>query len=287
MILVTGAAGKTGLAIIHQLVKSNEEIRALVHRRSQISLMENLGVQDVIVGDILKQKTRDQALQGIRAIYHIPPSANQQEAAMGDAMIGAAVNFGIEHFVFHSVLHPQLTGLTHHQQKLLVEEKLIQSGVPFTILQPASYMQNILGSWDQLMQGIYPSMYALATRVSLVDLDDVGEVAAMVLRENDHFNASYELCSGESLSVSEIITLWSNHLGTPIEGRVIPMPTWEDSARNSGLDSTRVATLSRMFQYYEAHGFPGNSNVLSWILHRNPTSYGDFIDKTLRNNSAQ
>ncbi|HMF30974.1 MAG TPA: NmrA family NAD(P)-binding protein [Candidatus Lokiarchaeia archaeon] len=287
MILVTGAAGKTGQAIISQLVKSGEEIRALVHREDQVPLVENLGVQEVIVGDMLKQKTRDQALDGIRAVYHIPPSANQQEAAIGEAMIDAAVNSGVEHFVFHSVLHPQLAGLTHHHQKLLVEEKLIQSGLPFTILQPASYMQNILGSWDQLMQGIYPSMYDLSTRVDLVDLDDVGEVAAIVLREKSHFSASYELCSGANLSVSEIIAFWSSHLGTPVEGRVVPMSAWEDGARNSGLEPARVATLSRMFQYYGTYGFPGNSSVLGWILHRNPTSYEEFIEKTLQKNATQ
>ncbi len=286
MILVTGAAGKTGVAIIRHLVKGRDPIRALVHREEQHDIMEKLGVSEVIVGDMHQQETLEQAVKGVRGIYHIPPSADPNEAVMGIALISAAKEAGVEQFVYHSVLHPQIQTLTHHHQKLLVEEKLIQSGLSFTILQPASYMQNILGTWDQLMRGLYPVMYPLTTRVSLVDLDDVGEVAAIVLRDKSHDRASYELSSGEDLSVSEMIRIWEKYLGITIKGQVVSLSEWEKRTLQVGLEPERVKTLSRMFKYYGEYGFPGNSHVLAWILKKQPTSYEAFVKKTLAEKSV-
>ena len=90
------------------------------------------------------ETTLDQLLEGARAIYHICPSVDPDEATVGEMLIDASKSAGVERFVFHSVMHPQITALTHHAQKLIVEEKLIQSGLWFTILQPASYMQNVM-----------------------------------------------------------------------------------------------------------------------------------------------
>ncbi len=286
MILVTGAAGKTGVAIIRHLVKGREPIRALVHRAEQHDVMETLGVSEVIVGDMHQKETLEQAVKSVRGVYHICPSADPNEASMGNALIRAAKAAGVEHFVFHSVLHPQIEALTHHRQKLIVEERLIQSRLSFTILQPTSYMQNVLGTWEQLIHGIYPTMYPLDTRVSLVDLDDVGEVALTVMGNKDHYRASYELSSGEELSIGEIIKLWEKHLGITIKDQLVLLTDWEKRSRQAGLAPERVQTLARMFRYYGEYGFPGNSNVLAWILNRPPTSYESFIKKILKDRNV-
>ena len=64
------------------------------------------------------------------------------------AAIRAAQSAGVERFVYHSVLHPQVEIMAHHWQKMRVEEQLFESGLSFTILQPAAYMQNVLAGWD-------------------------------------------------------------------------------------------------------------------------------------------
>lgn len=281
MIIVTGAAGRTGLKIIPHLANTGEAIRALVHREDQIPIVEQAGAQETIVGDMRERATLDQAVNGARAVYHICPSADPEEAAIGEMLIDAAKATGVERFVFHSVMHPQLSGLTHHAQKLRVEDALIQSGLPFTILQPASYMQNIFDQWDAISQGVYPTMYDVSICVGMVDLDDVGEVAAIVISEETHVNATYELCSGDCLSVASIIELWEKHLAITIEPRIIPVEAWEERLASTGRDPERIATLVRMFRYYEKYGFPGNANVLSWLLRRKATTYEEFVVKTI------
>jgi NAD(P)H dehydrogenase (quinone) len=74
------------------------------------------------------------------------------EVVIGTLVIGEAKRAGVEHFVYHSVLHPQTERMTHHWQKLRVEEMLFESGLPFTILQPAPYMQNLLAVWKSIVE---------------------------------------------------------------------------------------------------------------------------------------
>ena len=283
MILVTGAAGKTGQAIIRTLLKRKKPIRALVHKDNQIQLVQGLGVQEVIAGDMCSQKTMNQVLQGVRAVYHICPNVSPEEINIGQIVIKAAQAAEVEHIVYHSVLHPQIESMPHHWQKMRVEEQLFKSGLSYTILQPAPYMQNILAYWNDIMKKTkYPVPYSENTRLSSVDLEDVAEVAAIVLSESGHKGAIYELCGVEILSQIEIAKILSQYLGQRVDVKVIPIEEWEVNARNMGLGDYQVKTLIKMFRYYERFGFFGNSRILECLLNRSPTSYATFIERTRR-----
>ena len=91
--------------------------------------------------------------------------------------------------------------MPHHWSKLPVEEMLFSSALDVTILQPTAYMQNCLSEWDRMVgSGIYRVPYPVETRLSLVDLDDVAEAAAIVLSDADHSGATYELVGTPPLS---------------------------------------------------------------------------------------
>jgi len=280
MILITGSAGKTGRAIIRALENCKEPVRALVHRKDQVASLAALGVEDVLVGDMLDPASFAQAVQGIRAIYHIAPNVSPDELIIGKAVIGAAQSAGVEHIVFHSVLHPQIEAMPHHWQKLRVEQLLFESGLPNTILQPTVYMQNVLSQWDQILDdGIYALPYAPETRLSQVDLEDVAQVAAIVLTEPGHQGAAYELVGTPAMSQIEISELLGEQLNRPVEVKTVPFEEWERAASASGLGDYQVSTLIKMFKYYERYGFFGNSQAMSCLLRRQPTSFADFIKR--------
>jgi uncharacterized protein YbjT (DUF2867 family) len=281
MILVTGAAGKTGRAVIQSLVAKGETVRALAHRPAQVRLVEEIGAREVVVGDMRLQATMDQAAQGVRAVYHICPNVSPEEVAMGQVAITAARSAGVEHFVYHSVLHPQVEAMPHHWQKLRVEEQLFESGLFYTILQPAAYMQNVLAHWDQVMeQGVYPVPYAVETRLGMVDLEDVATAAAVVLTEPGHAGAVYELSGAEVLSQVEVAVILSQQLGRPVRAEAVPLETWERRARDSGLSDYQVETLVKMFRYYERYGFWGNPRILGWLLGRPPITFAAFVERS-------
>jgi uncharacterized protein YbjT (DUF2867 family) len=283
MILITGAAGKTGQAVIRALAARGKAIRALVHRPPQVRVVRDLGAQQVIAGDMRSPDILARAAQGARAIYHICPNMSPDESTIGQATLAAAQAARVEHFVYHSVLHPQTEAMPHHWLKLRTEERLFESGLPFTILQPAAYMQNVLAHWDQIRnEGLYPVPYAVETRLAMVDLEDVAEVAALVLTQDGHQGATYELVGPEVLSQIEVATILGQGLDQKVQPAVMSIRAWEAQARTSGLGEAKIEILVKMFQYYERYGFCGNSRVLGWLLGRAPTTFAGFVQRAAR-----
>ena len=182
MILITGAAGKTGKAILRRLSEKGKRVKALVFRPEQIQEVEALGASEVVVGDICEASFVCKAIQGVDSVYHICPNVHLDETMIGQIMIDASTTAGIGHFIYHSVLHPQIEAMPHHWKKMRVEERLFESGLPFTILQPAVYMQNILSNWKNIVEkGKYTVPYAVESRISMVDLEDVSQAGGAPL----------------------------------------------------------------------------------------------------------
>ena len=252
-------------------------MRALVHQPEQIHAVESRGAQDVVAGDMKSQETMERAVQDVHAVYHICPNVSPDEVAIGRIVINAARSSGVEHFVFHSVLNPQTEAMPHHWKKLRVEELLVESSLPYTILQPAAYMQNILAHWERIQsEGIYPVPYPADTRLSLVDLMDVAQAAAIVLTEPGHQYATYELVSIEGLSQTELAAILSQELGRPVQATTVPLETWRSQAKEAGLGDYQIETLTSMFAYYQRSDLLGNPHALSWLLGRPPTTLNEF-----------
>ena len=269
MILVTGAAGKSGRALLGRLVDAGVSARAFVRDSRQGESLRALGVHEAMVGDLLDPAALRVAAQGCRAVYHLCPNVHPEEVEIGRCVIQAALASSVEHFVFHSVLHPQVRAMPHHWNKLGVEELLIESGLPFTVLQPAAYLQNLLAQWPEIVEeGSFRRPYAVEARVAMVDLQDVAEVGCRVLTEPGHEGAIYELCGSELLDGAEIASVLSQELGREVTASAQPRAAWAAEAKRRGLSSYSVETLLAMFGHYECHGMVGNARVLEGLLGR-------------------
>jgi NAD(P)H dehydrogenase (quinone) len=286
-ILVTGAGGKTGRAVVAALAARGAAVRALVRHPEDIAALRQRGAHEVVAGDMLVEADVRQAAEGAGAVYHICPNVHPGEVAIGLAAIAAARASGVEHFVFHSVLHPQAQAMPHHWNKLLVEEAIFTSGLPFTILQPAPYMQNVLASWATIREmGVYTVPYPVETRLSLVDLEDVAESAAIVLTESGHTGAIYELAGTPPLTQSEVAAGLGAGLGRPVNAVSERVPAWEHRVRAAGMGEAQISTLNKMFDYYARFGLPGNPNVLGGLLRRPPASLATFAARAAQANPA-
>ena len=280
MILVTGAGGKTGQAVLRALERLGQPTRALVRRSDQIHGAEGRGAQDVVVADLLQRDEMVRSMADVRIVYLVAPNVHPEEARLGEVAIAAARDAGVQRIVYHSVLHPQAREMPHHWQKLEVEEKLFASGLQFTILQPAAYMQNLLPYWNEIVEeGVYRIPYGESAALSLVDLEDVAEVAATVLTEEEHIGATYELAGPEALTPRRIAEVLSRRFGTEVSSESIPLDGWDEGARAGGLRGYQLESLSRMFRYYDRYGLIGGSRVLEWLLGRPPTSFHQFVDR--------
>lgn len=286
MILITGANGQTGRAIIRALSSKGEEIRAVVHRTQHIQELKLLGVKEVVAADMMDQEAMNEAFQGIRAAYHICSAVNPDEVRIGQIAINAATRSArIEHFVYHSVLHSVLQDLPHHQKKLVVEEMVVNSGIPYTIMQPAILMQNILQVWKLLTEeGLFAQRFFKSndTRVCMVDLEDLAEAASIIITKPGHTGATYEICGPENLSMADMLTAFKQSLGREVKFQTSPDDLWAAQMQKHGLGEYQINTLLTMFHHYNEHGFAGNPNALTWLLGRRPNDFTSFMHRTLQ-----
>jgi uncharacterized protein YbjT (DUF2867 family) len=184
MILMTGASGPTGLSILRQLGARGANVRVLGRSEEGVERCKVAGATEAVLGDFRSAEDLRTALAGVDKVYHIGPRFQRDEYEIGVRLIDAAKAEGVSQFAFHSLVHPQCSQLLHHWEKLRVEEYLIESLVPYTILSPTMYMQNIGLEWPTILEtGIYRRFYSVDISLSVVDLDDVGEAAAIMLTE--------------------------------------------------------------------------------------------------------
>ena len=278
MILVTGSGGKTGRAVSAALSRSGHKLR--LFRRERDDPTSGPGsAGEIYVGDLERSQDLKEAFLGVEAVYHIGPNMHPGEKHMGLAAIEAAEQAGVQHFVYHSVLFPQVRAMPHHWRKLEVEQALIESGLPFTILQPAAYYQNFGNRWSEILRdSMYEVPYPLDTRLSLVDLMDVAEIAAMVMLQSEHTYAIYPLASPESPDQRQVARAMSAAAGKSIKPVEIEPEAWARKARDSGMKAGRVQDFVSMFRYYTDHEFLGNPWVLTKLLGRDPVGLEKYLE---------
>ena len=278
MILVTGAAGKTGREVIRRLADADAEVRALVRTPEKVEPLLALGAREACVGDLLEFADVSRAMEGVRAVYHICPNVHPGEVEIGGLAIEAAIAARVNRFVFHSVLYPDVEAMPHHWLKYRVEQKLRESGLAFTILRPCAYMQNLLAYLPAMRgHGRLAVPFGVLASFTLVDLRDVATAAAQVLLNAGHERCTYDLCGPEALSHTRVAGLFGSALERPVEAVGVDSSEWEDEARVSGLSEYAIEALRRMFLWYDQHGFAGGSGDLESLLDRPASPLADFI----------
>ncbi len=267
MILITGAGGKTGRTLIKALSKV-ESICAFVHREEHVSIAKSLGAEKVIVGDMRDKSAIRSAMQSVRAVYHVCPNMSPDEKVIGKLVIGVARESEVERFVYHSVVHSQTEKMTHHWQKLRVEEMIFESGLPFTILQPALYMQNLLAGWKSIVEnGILHVPYSVDSKFSFVDLEDVAEAAKVVLTEPNHENAVYELAGTLPLSHVVVAEIFSRLLKRNVRAAKEEISDWRLRAERNSMDEHAIENLLKMFEYYDVEMAPETRDEIIRIFY--------------------
>jgi len=282
VILVTGAAGKTGRAIIRALVRRDTVVDAFAYREAQIAPLRALGTRTIRIGNLDDRAALVTAMRGADAVYHLAPNVSPHEFRFGETVAAAAREAGIGRLVFHSVLLPRIEAMPHHWEKARVEDMLAASGLRVTVLQPAPYMQNLLQARGTMVkEGVYRVPYSVGARISLVDLRDLAEVAATVLLEPGHEGQTYELAGTPPLSQIEVAETMGRALGREVRAESEPVEAWEARARASGMGDYQRDTLAKMFRYYDRHGLAGDPAVLWQLLRRAPTTLAEFAAKRI------
>jgi NAD(P)H dehydrogenase (quinone) len=187
------------------------------------------------------------AVAGCEAAYVIAPNLHPDEPAYVGEALAALVEAGVGRVVYHSVASPYAPEMPHHLGKAVSEDLVRRSGLDWTILQPGAYLQNL----D--LSGPVEVPYDVDAVFGFADLAEVAEVAALVLTENGHVGATYELASRVA-TVAELAA--------------------EAGVRATRTDERPDGWLGAMFGYYDRHGLPVGTRTMAMLLGRPGVSSG-------------
>lgn len=267
LVLVVGAAGSAAGEVVPALAARGVRVRGLVRHADQAHVVRSRGASEVVFGDLHDLTSIETALDGVTSVFYIAPAFMDDEAATGEAFIAAAVRAGVRRLVFSSVIHPGLS-LVNHFAKAPVETALYDSGLEYTVLQPALFFQNYASSWaSSVRSGILAEPWSNGTRFSRVDYRDVAEVAAVALTSDRLLGGTYELAASGHLNRFDVAELISDVTGTEIRAERI------DPARLNGTS----APMRAMFDHYDYHGLIGNAFTLGAILGREPRTLREYF----------
>ena len=282
-VLVTGANGKTGRAVVAAVAKTGATVRAFIRKAEQVDALKSLGAAEHAIGDMNAPETIAPALKGCTAIVHIGPPMHADEKAMTAHFVRAAQAEGVPRFVYYSVMQPLRREVPHHARKLDTEEMLVESGQPYTIIQPTRYMQHLEPIWKEVLEaGVHAMAFNTHVKFNVVDLLDHAEVTAKAAVDDGHLYATYELAGPEALSQDDMAAIISEVIKRPVKARQIPLDELEAKARAAGAGDLRVATMRKMNAHYDHAGFLGNANVLRWALGREPTRFRAYVERLAR-----
>lgn len=278
-LLLTGAAGGTGRAVLAALKRRGARVRAMATREASAQALREAGADETALARFDDPAALAAALRGIDTVFHIPPRMKPEEVDNGLAVIAAARAAGVRRIALHSVINSQVQAIRFHVHKRLVEEAAITSGLPWIIFQPTNYMQNVAWQWARLVERgelLFP--YSAQAPISWLDLEDYAEGVARALVEPGFDYGTYEMVSAQApLNRQELAAIWSRVLGREVRATTMPLDDYMALPHWQGRDPRELAILRTMFEEFDRHGAPGgNWRVLALLLGREPTAYETF-----------
>jgi uncharacterized protein YbjT (DUF2867 family) len=269
-ILAFGASGKFAGHVVPALKEHGARVRGFVREEKEGNQIRDRGADEVAMGDLTDRQSVERALEGVDRVFYIAPAFMPHEGEVGRGVVEACVAAGVERFVFSSVIHPVLSGLSNHAAKQPVAEALLDSGMTYALLHPALYFQNYRQSWRKVVEsGVLAEPWSCDTRFSRVDFRDVAEVAAIALTEDRLNYGTFELCSDGWLDRHQVTALIGKALGRVIRAQRIDPDTLGDETK----------PMRPMFHHYEHVGLRGNPLTLRAILGRAPRTLEQFFSE--------
>jgi uncharacterized protein YbjT (DUF2867 family) len=251
-VLVTGATGKQGGACVNALLTRGHQVRALT-RNSASPAAKRLREQgvEIAVGDFTDHDSLVRAARGVDAVYAMSTPYEQgaeKEIAQGITVTDAAKAAGVAHLVYSSVASAnRATGVSHFDGKYEVEKHVQASGIPYTIVAPVFFMENLLQAWTlpSLRQGKLAMALPAVRSLQQIATADIGAfVATVIERENTVFGHRFDI-AGDELTGEQAAAILSKVTGREIHYEGFP----PDALRAQSED------MARMFEWFDTTGY--------------------------------
>ncbi len=209
LILVTGATGNQGGAVIRHLRAKGFPVRALTRdldTPAARNLRNETGVE-VARGDFDDKASLLGALEDVYGVFAVQTSAGssvEAEVRQGIAMIDAAHASEVDHYIYSSVgSADQNTGIPHFESKFKIEEHLRTTGMHYTIVRPVFFMENWLRMKASIAGGVLSLPLKKETILQQVAVDDIANFVLLALEHPGKWQGQAVDLAGDELFIDQ------------------------------------------------------------------------------------
>jgi uncharacterized protein YbjT (DUF2867 family) len=246
MILVTGATGNVGAALVRDLVAMGVPVRAFVRDPQRAEARIGKGAE-LFVGDYADPATIARAVEGAESLF-LSSADWPGKVEFENAVIDAAASSGVGKIVKCSTVRAETgSALPPLQWHGIIEEHLLASGVPSVLLHSYFYMANLLASAEPVRGMGKLFAPASGAKIAMIDPRDTGAVAAVVLTTQTYDGRTLELSGPEAITYEHVADQLSAATGRTIEFVDIPDEAAREAYVNAGLPDWLVTHLSLLF----------------------------------------
>jgi uncharacterized protein YbjT (DUF2867 family) len=260
-ILVIGATGNQGDAVVHSLLDNDWGVKAFTRGRGshKMQLLEEMGAQ-VVTGDLNDRASLDKALKGVYGVFAVlafHEEGIEGEKRQGRTLAEAAKNAGVKHFIYSSVGGAERrTGIPHFESKWEIEEHIRSVGLPSTIFRPVFFMYNFNSTQSNLRQSILDGILSLSMRpykpLQMLASEDLGVFVRMAFESPDDFLGKAIELAGDELTMPEAAEAFSRATGKQVRYEEMPIETVRSFSEDIAL----------MSQWFNDKGYQADIHAL-------------------------
>jgi uncharacterized protein YbjT (DUF2867 family) len=278
VVVVTGATGNQGGAVVKGLLERGHEVRAVTRDTDSAKARELANAGVLLVRASLEDTAElTKALEEATSLFAMTTpfgGGTQAETRQGISAADAAKAAGV-HLVFTSVGSAnRQTGVPHFDSKYEVEKHIADIGVRATVLAPVYFMENLHYGKEQLAKGIYAAPLPPTRRLAQVAVADIGAVAVRLLEDPARFAGKRFDLAGDELTGNDVIAVLSRVTRRPFTYFQVPLDVFrqrmgEDQAKMAewfdrvGFKADRAA-LRREFPDVAFHDFESWAKAQDW-----------------------
>jgi uncharacterized protein YbjT (DUF2867 family) len=259
-VLVCGATGQQGGALARVLLGNGHRVRAFVRRPDspEAKELERLGAE-LAEGIFEDPSTIEEAARGMDAVFVVatPFEAGMEaESRHGIAAADAAKAAGVEHLVYSSVANADKdTGIPHFESKRKVEVHIEGLGIPYTIVAPVYFMDNLLVPWTlpQLKEGQFPMALPSSRPLQQIALSDIAAFTGVVLEYREEFVGRRLDIASDELAGEEVAEVLTGVTGREIHYVELPLEQVRQAMGDDG---------ARMFEWFDQVGYSADIEAL-------------------------